>query len=78
LFGKEVRSGADCTAARPMENYCMLSQRMAHWFVRYTLTGQWDHRRFQKVWPRAVGGSECVVVKDAGHLPPMHRTEEFQ
>lgn len=25
-----------------------------------------------------VKGSEYVVVKDAGHLPPMHRREEFE
>lgn len=25
-----------------------------------------------------VGGRERVVMKDTGHLPPMHRTEEFQ
>jgi pimeloyl-ACP methyl ester carboxylesterase len=25
-----------------------------------------------------IKGSEYVVVKDAGHLPPMHRAEEFE
>jgi pimeloyl-ACP methyl ester carboxylesterase len=27
---------------------------------------------------KGVRGSEYVVVKDAGHLPPMHRAEEVQ
>jgi 3-oxoadipate enol-lactonase len=25
-----------------------------------------------------IKGSEYVVVEDAGHLPPMHRAEEFE
>jgi 3-oxoadipate enol-lactonase len=25
-----------------------------------------------------IQGSEYVVLKDAGHLPPMHKAEEFE